>query len=493
MPSLISSRPSGGTQTARRIELPDYTPPAFPLTSKAQHELSALLNRHSVENLSRKIGGALEILQENAAGINDDQFQKVQTLEAHKEKLSKLQNSDDSPERIESERVIVGKLEETVTAQQETVQRMTDDMEKNFRRMIDAQEYLSQTRETLKELSRAASNSSSQAPRTQPNSSARRANPTDASPSPSAPQGFTPTDPANTGLTQQSPAAPSQLDAFRTKLTAKKDRYDLFPQRKKYAQNNDYRTFRKLLHDAQHQDSDVPVPHENTWFPEENQGRGGAKPGETRGGGTADAEEEDDDDLAVAKESISTRCPLTLQEFVNPVTSRKCPHSFEEEAILGMIRASGRRVDVGGVVDVDGDEDGVAAATGARTQGGRGRGRTAAPSTAVGGTQERAVQCPVPGCEKVLTKGDLYEDRVLKRKIARLQRAMRREEEEESSSEEEEGRRGKKRRRDGRTVVEVESGDEDEVDGDEVTGTSRRRRLKSEGGEGRGREASGPL
>lgn len=46
------------------------------------------------------------------------------------------------------------------------------------------------------------------------------------------------------------------------------------------------------------------------------------------------------EDLAVASERISIKCPLTLLTMKDPVTSQKCPHSFEKEAILGMIAAS---------------------------------------------------------------------------------------------------------------------------------------------------------
>ena len=51
-----------------------------------------------------------------------------------------------------------------------------------------------------------------------------------------------------------------------------------------------------------------------------------------------------DDELAVASERISIKCPITLLPMKDPVTSTKCPHSFEREAILSMINASDVRV-----------------------------------------------------------------------------------------------------------------------------------------------------
>ena len=55
-----------------------------------------------------------------------------------------------------------------------------------------------------------------------------------------------------------------------------------------------------------------------------------------------------DDDLTVASEKISIKCPITLLPMKDPVTSTKCPHSFEKEAILSMINASDVRTDGGG-------------------------------------------------------------------------------------------------------------------------------------------------
>jgi len=95
---------------------------------------------------------------------------------------------------------------------------------------------------------------------------------------------------------------------------------------------------------------------------------------------------EDDDDIAVSKATVSTKCPLTMAEFKKPLTSKKCPHSFEAEAIQSMISMSTNRIDN-------------------------------RPNGA------RYVQCPVTGCSQILTKDDLHVDDVLVRKIQRLQRS----------------------------------------------------------------------
>ncbi len=93
-----------------------------------------------------------------------------------------------------------------------------------------------------------------------------------------------------------------------------------------------------LSHDAKYHDDAPPLGHEDTWFNE----IGSPAPGITDG--TQRGEFDDDDDIVVDKATISTRCPLTFQQFKEPYTSIKCPHTFEKNAIIDMIRTSGQRV-----------------------------------------------------------------------------------------------------------------------------------------------------
>lgn len=121
-----------------------------------------------------------------------------------------------------------------------------------------------------------------------------------------------------------------------------------------------------------------------------------------------------DADVAIAGERISTKCPLTLLTFKNPLTSTRCPHSFEASAILDMIARSRDT------------------ATVATSQGG---GRTGGGS----GPRRRCIRCPV--CDVRITADDLKPDPVLARKVQRaVERAQ--EDDEEEEEEEEEGGQG---------------------------------------------------
>lgn len=108
-----------------------------------------------------------------------------------------------------------------------------------------------------------------------------------------------------------------------------------------YAANNDYIGFKRTIHDALHPGDDAPpLPNASTWFPESPRTVNTT----TRNAGRQAADAGDDDDIDVLSERISIKCPITLVPMKDPVTSTKCPHSFERSAILDMLNQSAIRV-----------------------------------------------------------------------------------------------------------------------------------------------------
>ncbi|KAI9776881.1 MAG: hypothetical protein M1839_009329 [Geoglossum umbratile] len=175
---------------------------------------------------------------------------------------------------------------------------------------------------------------------------------------------------------------PRPLEILQKSLSQHKAQYESKSLRARYANHNNYIGFKRIVHDSRHpEDNPPPLPNSSTWFPSESRSSG-ARTSQARAGAPAD---EDDDDIEIEKENISLNCPLTLLPFKDPVTSKKCPHSFERTAILPMIQNSEARV--GGTRRGDG---------------------------------ERAVKCPI--CEQMLTVNDLYSDKVLLRRIKRHER-----------------------------------------------------------------------
>ncbi|KAL4943654.1 zinc-finger of the MIZ type in Nse subunit-domain-containing protein [Aspergillus oleicola] len=186
-----------------------------------------------------------------------------------------------------------------------------------------------------------------------------------------------------------------------------------------YTKNNAYIGFYRMIHDAKHPGDDIPpVPHANTWFAHLEDPNAARKRRSSSSSSIAparytrhrvaarDASAESDDDVAIERERISLKCPLTLLPFRDPVTSTKCPHSFERKAITSMIETSAQTVPA------------------------------AASSSGRGGRRIRAVKCPV--CEVVLTNNDLREDPVLLRRVRRTEAAQRRREEDDDDDDDDE-------------------------------------------------------
>ena len=98
--------------------------------------------------------------------------------------------------------------------------------------------------------------------------------------------------------------------------------------------NNDYKSFKRTVHDAMHPgDDSPPVPHASTWFSENEMA--GSRNRRTRNStDNANNESDEEDDVIIASATTNLKCPLTLQMFVEPYSNNICSHSFEKSAII---------------------------------------------------------------------------------------------------------------------------------------------------------------
>ena len=195
------------------------------------------------------------------------------------------------------------------------------------------------------------------------------------------------------------------VEALKQKIGQHRAAYEASTLTDRYASHNDYVGFKKIVHDAHYPGEEAPpMPHASTWFGESgstqlssNNGPRGTQPDE-------------DDDLVMASERISVKCPITLTEMKDPVSSTKCPHNFEKQAFLEMVNNSDLRIGNDGRRNL--------------------------------GT--KAMRCPVAGCDvvgvcteirltrlmlmsrpvKVLMASDIHTDVVMTRKIKRIQAAL---------------------------------------------------------------------
>lgn len=378
-----STAPAPSQQRRPGADLPPYEAPTFSLNPAAQRALAQLSHAHSLRKLDESLLDAQAALSINAAEINERLTQKETNVKKRKAEIEQ-QSSQDAENNGEE-------LEQSLSELRDKVERMTQRMDESMRKMIDGQhsvQFIKDSVAATAEDARAHASTQASTQGVRPRRQSRRRSGNDEDAEEEADEDyedFTPTDPTGGAQAQQAP-----LDAFKAKMDDAKTRYQSHSLTDRYADNNSFRDFRRLVHDARYGEEGPPLPHHSEWF---NEGAAPA-PGVTTRART-NADDDDDDDIAVERATISTKCPLTLQEFVNPVASKKCPHSFEREAIMSMISNS-------------------------TTHEGR----------------EEVVQCPVSGCAQKLTRNDLHVDAVLIRKIKRIQRAKQLEGEEAEDAEE---------------------------------------------------------
>ncbi|KAI9834104.1 MAG: hypothetical protein M1819_003389 [Sarea resinae] len=365
----MSFRPRQSTapRPAREVaQLPPYEASTHPLNASGQRALAALLEKHSLQKTNEHIRSANELLARTAGEVNDRLTQKLAQHEKHK---ARIEGHDVD---LEEE----AKKDKEVEELTQRVESMTEEMEQGTRKLIDVQAAVEALEGALREV---AANAGSGIGATQQRSTQRtRYGSDDEDDGDENYQSFV------DDVTNEDTILPSTM--FLDKIQKQTAQYENLSMRDRYAQHNDYIGFKKILHDARNPGEDAPpLPNPSTWFDAPSSSEVG---GRGRASRRRDANENDDgdDDVAIARERISIRCPLTQQPFKDPVTSRKCPHSFEREAIMEMISRS--KVKVGG------------------------SGRRGARDG------EKVVQCPV--CEQMLSANDLYTDQVLIRRVKRI-------------------------------------------------------------------------
>jgi hypothetical protein len=365
--STAASRQSGIPGNTQTRDGSVYEQPVFAPDTAAQHSLGQLDKGRKFAQLDEKLKEAQAYLAEAAVEVNDRLTMRETVLEKHKYRQAS-ENDNDSAS-------VIATLESAPILH--VTERLTERMDETIRRIIDAQQSIEAVGAALRHTTEAARQGLSTQSGTQASRVTRsaahtngqgRGDDVDAMDVDSSFPDFTPTDPA--GGTQ---AITSPLQIFRERIESDQIRYQRLSLTERYADNNSYRDFRRTVHDARHPDDDVPMPHHTEWFVE----AAPPPPGVTAGRPAGSTLDDGDDDIAISRATISTKCPLTLVEFVKPLTSTKCPHSFESEAVLGMIRQA----------------------------------------------TNRTIQCPVTGCRESLRENDLQVDTVLKRKIQRLQRS----------------------------------------------------------------------
>ena len=325
--STASNRKSRGPTA-----LPVYQPPSHPLNEAAQRALQTLSQTHNLKRLKTHLNAANHTLSNCAAEVNDRYYHKSSSQQRRKARRAQqgLEDEDDDEDQsLEEMRV--------------RVEEITSNLEKGVREIIDARATVEATEKALLEVhSNIVSGGGTVAP-TQSTLGAgqfrSRRHPRAGSIDDDS------EDETNQAQAQDPshPQGPSSL--LKQKLQDHESSYKNLSLRIRYANHNDYISFKKLTHDALHPGDDAPpLPNPSTWFHSANRSHSSQprnpRPSAATNPTTEVLVEDSSSDLEVASERISIKCPLTLLPMRKPLSSKKCPHSFEEEAILEMIKNS---------------------------------------------------------------------------------------------------------------------------------------------------------
>ncbi|KAI4158668.1 MAG: hypothetical protein LQ342_007247 [Letrouitia transgressa] len=406
MATSARSRQSGSTAAISRSStaLPPYQPLGHPLNPAALHALHTLPQTHSLRSLKERIQTATNHLTEITGDLNDLHTSRAA---AHARQAARKKADADWDG---------GEAERRLDDAWQQVESMTNQMEESTRHVIDAAAKVEGMEKALRDLdtdANAAAATQGSLGNSLPSRSqrSRRLGKTQLEEDEDDDEDF--------DDDEHTPAlGPPPTETLKRKLQDWDRDYASLPLRDRYASHNAYIGFRKIVHDSRHPEDDPPpMPHASTWFSDAaastaSSQRRGADGDDNKsvpanqgggGGGTQEAEEDEEEEVTIARERRTLRCPLTLLPLHDPLSSTRCPHAFEREAILSMLAAAAR-----------------------------GRGG--------GGGGSSSMKCPE--CEAELSKETLVVDPVLVRKIRRIEERERREREEEEEEDDVDGGAG---------------------------------------------------
>ncbi|KAJ4371674.1 hypothetical protein N0V86_008227 [Didymella sp. IMI 355093] len=373
--SRVGATPSRQSVAATPVQtqnaLPAYKKPSHPLDGEAQRALREL-NGPTLTSVKKHNKEAISTVRSTAEGVNDMLSEHQRYFDARSKKWDAGKKLDEK----EDEEAIMTDLQQRVddaTAKLEESLRTVIDSSVAAQRIEDALEWLRQNapRQIEEEYESQLTQRATQRRQTQNRAVSEAGSDhedLDEGPTP----GPTPLDRSQLALT-------GSVEMFNDRMTREQNKYTSLSLTARYARHNEYRDFKRVVHDARHGDA-IPLGHEDTWFTDAGE----------PALGVTQVVNEDEDDIVIDREKISTKCPITFQTLKDPVTSTKCGglgggrHTFEKSAIIEMIRTSGSHYGPGG---------------------------------------KKSVACPLPGCDQQLTADDLRPDPVLIRKIRRLQQA----------------------------------------------------------------------
>lgn len=320
---LQRSRPTGSAATSsssgRAIDLPPYEEPSFPLNDAGKRALQDLRNGREKRGYEGHLAKSAKFLQDSVGATNDALFRRQKNVANRKAKRAAAGGvTEAEPDDG------LASLERAAADLEVEVSALTDRTEAALRKVIDYTAELQDEGQVLEEVQQQVN---AQKPRPERiNKPKRRHNDDDDDGDENEDEKE---DVDMDDAEEEDSHITGVRDILKTARQSRKQEYDRLSTHQRYGQNNDYISFKKTWHDAQHPDDQVPLPDASTWF--DAQGR------PTKGIVAAN----DDDDLVVEREIRDLKCPLSLQMMKEPYSNHKCKHTFEKSAILDFLRTNG--------------------------------------------------------------------------------------------------------------------------------------------------------
>ncbi|KAJ6442040.1 chromosomal organization and DNA repair protein Mms21 [Purpureocillium lavendulum] len=320
MPRLVN-RGTAATAASSAPELPPYEPPSCPLNDAARSALGQLSNNRGTVPYESQIKESVRALGLGVGDLHGRLLAQQQRLDGLRERRRERGVSEKTAEEE--------RLEEHLAAFEDEVDVVTRGSEEALRGLVDMRSELEDEAVILGELYTAAATSGAAIAAA---AQQRRG------------AGLGPEDDGDADEEEDRKVepVPSTLDTLRELRAEKLDEYTRLTPYQRYAQNNDYAGFKKLWHDAAAGEGGAPLPDASRWFRSNGEpvmDRPGANKRRTTAGG--DEEDEDNDDIAVEREVLSLKCPLTLRDLEEPYSNNKCKHTFEKSAILDYLPRTG--------------------------------------------------------------------------------------------------------------------------------------------------------
>ncbi|OOQ84204.1 hypothetical protein PEBR_33646 [Penicillium brasilianum] len=433
-----TARATAAPEDTEGPEVPEYQAPEAPLSIEAHRQLHTLLEKHYFETVKKHIHDA-GVNVTISAGEVSDRLRDAQIR--YQKAKDKRRNEEGDQEQDEGEDEEYQRLAE----QEREVNSIVGRLEEKMRQIVDSEAKSAGLKDALekldKEEARLQTDVLGQRQLRSQRRATRRADDEDEDAEMN--EAETEREPTPVREIRERNAQNPPRQRLQASLAEGQRKWEELSLTQRYANNNTYTGFYRMMHDSKYPDNEAPpMPHSSTWFSHMEQadagsgvGASGGSPSARRTRNQRQPSPADSDDIAIERERISLYCPVTLVRFRDPVTSTKCPHSFEHDAIMDMIARS------------------------RPMPGGRAR--------------VKAVKCPV--CSIFLTAKDLVRDTALQRRVRRAEEQEARRAE-ESDDEEEDSQRKVNRVTLASDAVDP---DEDAMDVDRPPGTQ----IKAEPGQ----------